>query len=64
MSDGRVTEYVRLLGQIAALDADVEVRVYARLDELWYGMTDEDRIEVEKQLAAHKRTEVAVHDGR
>lgn len=55
MKAERVTEYVKLCGQLAALDADVELRVHARLDELWYMTMDaEDRAEAEKQLATQK----------
>jgi hypothetical protein len=52
VNDDRISEYVRLCGQIAALDADVEFRAYARLDDLWYmQMTDVDRAEAEKRLS-------------
>lgn len=52
MNEDRVSEYVRLSGQIAALEADVEFRAYARLDDLWYmQMTDADRAEAEKRLS-------------
>ena len=64
MSEGLITEYLELCERIAAeaLFAEaVEARLYARLDQLWYGeMSTADRVEAQAQLTARAQAWGAV----
>lgn len=69
MRDPIVTEYVELSARLASLEADVdalvEEKLYARLDQLWYvEMTEEEHREAERRLAELGASDRAWHDAR
>jgi len=69
MNDALVTEYVELCAQLSGLehsglDAETEDRLYAKLDKLWYEMTDQERRESENRLTALGNGDRAWHDDR
>jgi len=65
MNEAIVIEYVDLCTRLAALDAETEDQLYARLHQLWYAeMTAADRAEAERRLAAVDSKDRAWHDAR
>lgn len=58
MNDAIVTEYVELCERLAALEEEETIRLYARLDELWYVlMTESDQAEAERRLSNERCSE-------